>query len=326
MWSNNLNVQIILANQSVIHAYINPPTPQSPWLFTGVYGPPQPQARLDLWKDFNNIIPTHNLPCLLMGDFNEVLCQEEKKGGRIVGHDQAKYFKEVIDSNGLINLGFTGIPFTWSNKQKGSDLILERLDRGLINQQCLQIHPHAMIQHLPRIASDHAPILLKEKAIPRPPQKPFRVEQLWILHPHLPEVVNDAWNPPFNPSPQTNLLIKMSNTANTLQNWRKNTLGYLPGLIKGAEKKTQSAQAHCARSSGAALHYWLEKELEARNTHLVLVHCQEVFWKQRSRVQWLREGDLNTTFFHTQATIHRRINHIRQIQREDGSWLNHQWN
>lgn len=47
MWSNHLQVQIILANQSVIHAYITPQPPQQPCLFTGVYGSPQPQARWD---------------------------------------------------------------------------------------------------------------------------------------------------------------------------------------------------------------------------------------------------------------------------------------
>lgn len=151
-----------------------------------------------------------------MGDFNEVLCQDEKKGGRLVTHDKAKLFKEVINTNGLIDLGYSGIPYTWSNKQQGEDLILERLDCGLTNQQWLQLHPNAMVQHLPRIGSDHAPILLKERTIPRPPQKPFRTEHLWLRHPHIQEIVATTWNQCSNPSPPTNLLIRINNTAETL--------------------------------------------------------------------------------------------------------------
>ena len=41
--------------------------------------------------------------------------------------------------------------------------------------------------------------------------------------------------------------------------------------------------------------------------------------RQRSRVQWLREGDRNTAYFHAQAKQRRRFNRIQGLQRGDGS-------
>jgi hypothetical protein len=41
--------------------------------------------------------------------------------------------------------------------------------------------------------------------------------------------------------------------------------------------------------------------------------------RQRSRVQWLREGDRNTTYFHAQASHRKRINKIGGLRRQDGS-------
>lgn len=37
-------------------------------------------------------------------------------------------FKHRIEECGLIDLGFVGHPFTWTNKQAGGDNIKKRLD------------------------------------------------------------------------------------------------------------------------------------------------------------------------------------------------------
>ena len=41
--------------------------------------------------------------------------------------------------------------------------------------------------------------------------------------------------------------------------------------------------------------------------------------RQRSRVQWLREGDRNTAYFHAQAAQRKRMNRIAGLTRADGS-------
>lgn len=46
---------------------------------------------------------------------------------------------------------------------------------------------------------------------------------------------------------------------------------------------------------------------------------EEIYWKQRSRVQWLADGDRNTAFFHRSASIHKRRNTIAVIKDEGGN-------
>lgn len=45
---------------------------------------------------------------------------------------------------------------------------------------------------------------------------------------------------------------------------------------------------------------------------------QEVFWKQRSTQLWLREGDLDSKFFHQTAKARRKSNQIRTLTNDNG--------
>lgn len=40
------------------------------------------------------------------------------------------------------------------------------------------------------------------------------------------------------------------------------------------------------------------KESLARSELIQILKAQETYWMQRSRIQWLLEGDKNTAFFH----------------------------
>lgn len=49
----------------------------------------------------------------------------------------------------------------------------------------------------------------------------------------------------------------------------------------------------------------------------MLLH-EEVYWKQRAKLFWLKNGDANTKFFHAQATRRKKLNNIRFLVIEEG--------
>lgn len=59
---------------------------------------------------------------------------------------------------------------------------------------------------------------------------------------------------------------------------------------------------------------------EARDEFLKLLERQEIYWKQRSKQFWLREGDQNTKIFHKFATTRRRQNQVVRLKDEEGEW------
>lgn len=70
-------------------------------------------------------------------------------------------FIAVIEACGLLNLGFSGQKYTWSNKRGIHHRIWKRLDRALVNDSWLEKMPQTTITHLSSIGSDHCPLLLE---------------------------------------------------------------------------------------------------------------------------------------------------------------------
>ncbi|XP_071909589.1 uncharacterized protein [Coffea arabica] len=47
---------------------------------------------------------------------------------------------------------------------------------------------------------------------------------------------------------------------------------------------------------------------------------EELFWSQKARSRWLKEGDRNTAFFHISVMAKRKRNRISAIQKANGNW------
>lgn len=52
--------------------------------------------------------------------------------------------------------------------------------------------------------------------------------------------------------------------------------------------------------------------------HEILLH-EELYWKQRAKIFWLKERDENTRFFHASATARRKSNRINYLMSDNGT-------
>lgn len=76
---------------------------------------------------------------------------------------------------------FVAVKFRWTNRRRRHP-IYERLDKGWANPEWLNIFPNANLWHLPRVSSDHCPILLKlSNNMSSRGEKPFRFEPMWLF-------------------------------------------------------------------------------------------------------------------------------------------------
>jgi len=101
-----------------------------------------------------------------------------------------------------------------------------------------------------------------------------------------------------------------------LKNWNKEIFGNIFTAQQHLNQKMKDLQQLIIKDGYKEEHLEQEKQLlnqiEERNKQ------EEILWKQKSRIRWLKEGERNTKFFHS-TTIQRRMhNTITFIQKQDG--------
>lgn len=52
-----------------------------------------------------------------------------------------------------------------------------------------------------------------------------------------------------------------------------------------------------------------------------LYQDQDMYWRQRGKVAWMKDGDKNTSYFHAQATTREQVNKISGLRDEFGIWV-----
>lgn len=57
---------------------------------------------------------------------------------------------------------------------------------------------------------------------------------------------------------------------------------------------------------------------KARDEYYDILNQQEIYWKQKAKTFWLKDGDQNSKYFHAQASHRRKNNSITKLKDEEG--------
>ncbi|KAL0014673.1 hypothetical protein SO802_001742 [Lithocarpus litseifolius] len=173
LWNpDRVEVTNLASTEQEIHALVKVRSSNLSWIFTAIYGSPRHRERCMLWENLYVVANIHNLSWIIAGDFNELMSNDDKFGGRPVNLSRALSFKECMDACNMADLEFQGPRFTWSNGHSVSSLIQEMLERFFANPDWCMLYPEAQVSHLTRCFSKHCPVLLDLH-----PQSNFRLEK-----------------------------------------------------------------------------------------------------------------------------------------------------
>ena len=256
------------------------------------------------------------LPWLIIRDFNEIRRNSEKDGGASRPKQQMARFNNVINSCGLIEVDFIGPKFTWIYQRSDGYQIRERLDRALVNSDWATKFPLAKLLHKSSSTSNHSPLILQMVAKKKraKSKRSFRFESMWLKDSKYGEIVPEAWNKGLVDVSSHPLVSCLNSCRTRLQAWNRDEFGHvgkeiaqLQKLLKYLEMQPTSLDViENMRKTRVELKCWLEKEA--------------AMWKQRSQVDWFREGDRITSFFHAKASSRFQKNLIEGILDSNDVW------
>lgn len=113
MWDKSQWHAVVLkATNQLVHLKVSRGN-QVPWLLTTIYGSLHYAQRGQLWEDLQNLAALINGPWALMGDYNAILNNHERR--RAVDNPCRRgmlAFRRAIQECELIDAGFQGYPLT----------------------------------------------------------------------------------------------------------------------------------------------------------------------------------------------------------------------
>ncbi|GAA0186338.1 hypothetical protein LIER_33626 [Lithospermum erythrorhizon] len=106
-----------------------------PWRIVGFYGHHEAAKRKLSWSLLCFISNSSVLPTLFIGYFNEVFYHyEHVSQTHPRPHWQMNKFRQMVEDCGIIDVDFSGFPFTWCNDFTSPHSTRARLDRGLASK------------------------------------------------------------------------------------------------------------------------------------------------------------------------------------------------
>ncbi|XP_024979732.1 uncharacterized protein LOC112516751 [Cynara cardunculus var. scolymus] len=285
---NPIHVDMMLLNATdqVMHFQVKIRDSSKILFLSVVYADNYHIARRQLWASLmghKNVVK--DAPWFIMGDFNVALDLKDSSSGISGPNRGMDDFRQCVRHLEVEDVNYKGLFFTWSKNPNGTGGLLKKIDRVLGNSHSLAHFPSASVIFLPYRSSDHCPAVLT-----------------------LPS--RSPWKP--KPFKFPNFLTHKEASSLSLPR-----AGALTCLVM-----------RCIRLELDRVQIALDRDPD--NVDLREEHCgylsaynsacldEERFLKQKAKIQWLREGDKNSSFFHKSAKSRISRNNIDTIQNADG--------
>lgn len=286
------------------------------YLCTNVYGPQKLEAKLLFLRSlFNLKLRYPQAKAIFGGDFNMITSLTEKRGGIRKLNRDFEAFLDFIRSANLIDVFPKSDAFTWNNKRGGERQIASRLDGFVVTESILLEGIIVESNILPSGGSDHWPITMTAAIQGTPRNKPFRFEKFWLTHLDFIQKIEQWWKEPLGTRGTKMYLLqaKLKHIKAKIKVWNHEFFGNIFKEKKKLEEKME--HIHEGWIQGNIYQDTMDRKKKLMKDSQLRCQQEETLWKQKSQIQWLKEGEQNTKLFHRSTIDHRGANKI--LSRKD---------
>ncbi|KAL9670325.1 hypothetical protein QQ045_007876 [Rhodiola kirilowii] len=232
-WNNTTDVSVVSYSGCHIDFILNYKRVMHVTLF---YGNPRASLRHKSWDLLRKLRGFIKLPWCVIGDFNEITRFTESTSSNLYRCSYMAQFRQVLTDCGLMDLGFRGAKYTYSNKRRGQEEVQCRLDRAVGDELWFHNNHSSTVQHLVSHHSDHCPLLLKLDGVSGVQEKPFRFESMWMRDSTFVDTVKNNWNS------DGNISDKLSHLSQNLRDWNKKSFGKVGYQLKRLKKELSAVR------------------------------------------------------------------------------------
>ena len=272
-----------------------------------VYAPCDSSRQQVLWNVLSSRIASlEGQNVCVCGDFNAIRREEERRSvSSVLPQAGIVGFNNFVVNNFLVDLPLRGRSFT---RYRGDGRSMSRIDRFLLSENWSLTWPNCIQMALSRGLSDHCPLDLSIDTENWGP-KPVRMLKCWADFPGYNSFVRDTWRS-FQLSGWGSFVLKekLKLLKVALRDWHHRHSKNLPAWILSLKDKIASLDL---KEESSVLSDHEIQELHGLSEDLFSLSRvnSSICWQQ-SRVQWLKEGDANSKFFHSVMSGKRSRNAI----------------
>ena len=114
-FKKNVRVDVLTASKNMIDCSVQ--LGDISFFLSCIYGEPATDGRSVVWERLSRIGCSRKEPWGMVGDFNEILNNQEKSGGPVRPESSFKPFSDMINCCGMEELSSRGDRFTWGGRR-----------------------------------------------------------------------------------------------------------------------------------------------------------------------------------------------------------------